>query len=76
MATTLSKPITRKTVMQDDFGRTGWVVVELNALGIWYRGHGKSRKFFVPHSRAVKQARLPGNMPARHAANPIGWLLE
>ena len=76
MATKLTKPVSREVELSDDFDNKDNVVVTLKTTGIELRRKGTSRTLFVPWSKIGHAAVLPGAAPARHASNPLGWLVQ
>ncbi len=71
MATELSKPVKRE--IEIDGAR---IEVTVRGSGIVLRRVGTARRLFTSFERVAKGAELPPNMPARHVAAPIRWLLE
>lgn len=76
MATKLTKPVSRELQLKDDFDHEGDVIVTMKGTGVELRRKGTSRTLFVPWSKIGHAADLPGRIPARHALNPLGWLVE
>ena len=79
MATKLVKPVSRELSITDQCGNTGDVIATIKVSGIELRMKGTKRRLFIPWKdldRSVSREHLPGNMPARHMANPLGWLTQ
>lgn len=77
MATKLVKPVSREVEITDDFNNMGEVIATMKVDGIELRRKGTQRKFFIAWKDMGKSVKsLPGNMPSRHAANPLGWLTQ
>lgn len=76
MATKLVKPVSRELKLTDDFENADDVIATMKVSGIELRRKGTSRTLFIPWSKIGHAAELPGSMPARHVANPIGWLVQ
>ncbi len=76
MATKLVKPVSRELELTDDYNNTDDVIATMKVSGIELRRKGTSRTLFFPWSKIGHVAELPGHMPARHVANPLGWLVQ
>jgi|SaaInlV_165m_DNA_1040744.scaffolds.fasta_scaffold267913_1 hypothetical protein len=76
MATKLVKPVSRELEVTDDFDNSDDVIVTMKVSGIEMRRKGTSRTLFIPWSKIGHVADLPGAAPARHVANPLGWLVQ
>ena len=76
MATKLVKPVSRELKLTDDFGHDDDVIATMKVAGIELRRKGTSRTLFIPWSKIGHVAELPGCIPARHVANPLGWLVQ
>jgi hypothetical protein len=75
MATKLTKPVVRETVLEDINGCKGDVCVTITASGIAFH-KGKRKLPVIPWSEITKLATLPPNIPAKFSGNKIGWLVE
>ena len=76
MATKLVKPLSRELQLTDDFGNSDDVIVTIKVTGIELRRKGTSRTLFISWSKIGHVAELPGHIPARYCANPLGWLCQ
>ncbi len=76
MATKLTKPVSRETPVEDNYGNAGDVIVTMTASGITLRAKGKKRSLKLSWGEMSKVAALPPNAPAKYLNNPLGWLVE
>lgn len=76
MATKLVKPLSREIEIKDNLGKSGTVIVTIYQDRIEFRRKGTSRKLSTEWTNLGKILHIPGKSPARHFANPLGWLVE
>lgn len=76
MATKLIKPVSREVEIQDVYGIKGLAIVTIFHDRVEIRRKGTSRTLSVEWKNLGKVLKIPHNAPAKHVANPLGWIVE